>query len=86
MKAKDRVETILPAILLSTLTLGCSEATSTPPPECPKPAPADGCWERLRPLGSGGFPAEPGSNDEPKWEPGRFPASPYSAIAAREGG
>ena len=23
--------------------------------------------------GSGGFPAEPGSNDEPKWEPGRFP-------------
>ena len=35
-------------------------------------APA-GCWQKVLPLGSGGFPPAPGSQNEPVWEPGKFP-------------
>ena len=46
--------------------------------------PVDGgastCWEEVRPLGSGGFPPEKGSNDSPKWEPGRWPLTLQPVI------
>jgi hypothetical protein len=34
---------------------------------------ASACWQQVAPLGSGGFPPEAGSDDAPKWEPGRWP-------------
>jgi hypothetical protein len=39
------------------------------------------CWEQVRPLGSGGFPPEAGSNDSPKWEPGRWPLTLQPIVA-----
>jgi len=35
----------------------------------------------ILPLGSGGFPAIPSSQNEPLWEPGRFPLSLAPHIA-----
>jgi hypothetical protein len=35
----------------------------------------------ILPLGSGGFPAIPGSQNEPLWEPGRFPLTLAPHIA-----
>jgi Galactose oxidase, central domain len=40
-----------------------------------------GCWREVLPLGSGGFPASPGSNDRPLWEPGRFPLTLTPRLA-----
>ena len=37
-------------------------------------------WEQVRPLGSGGFPPEAGSNDRPQWEPGRWPLTLQPVI------
>ena len=51
---------------------GCPQA-GTPPPE--------GCWQAVLPLGSGGFPAGPGSQNRPLWEPGRFPLTLTPHIA-----
>jgi hypothetical protein len=76
--------TLAGALLSTALSLGLTcggDGDTAPPPPCPTPVPADGCWERLRPLGSGGFPAEPGSNDEPKWEPGKFPLTLFPVVA-----
>jgi N-acetylneuraminic acid mutarotase len=39
----------------------------------PGEAAPDGCWEEVLPLGSGGFPPAPGSQNAPLWEPGKFP-------------
>jgi len=44
-------------------------------------APPQGCWQMILPLGSGGFPAIPGSQNEPLWEPGRFPLTLAPHIA-----
>jgi N-acetylneuraminic acid mutarotase len=43
---------------------------------------AGSCWRMIKPLGSGGFPAVPGSNDRPLWEPGKIPVGipPYLAF------
>jgi hypothetical protein len=63
---------LAPAVLALAFACGC--ATVPGGPECKAtPPPSGECWEQLRPLGSGGFPAEPGSNDQPKWSPGKFP-------------
>ena len=61
---------------------------STPPPTrpsatCATPgvtAPA-GCWQEILPLGSGGFPAAPGSQNTPVWEPGKFPLTLRPRLA-----
>jgi len=36
------------------------------------------------PLGSGGFPASPGSQDQPLWQPGKFPLTLTPRIAFRD--
>ena len=46
---------------------------ATPASTQPVAGCASGCWRQVLPLGSGGFPPSPGSNDRPLWEPGRFP-------------
>jgi len=66
---------------LVSLALGACSTAQPGGPLCTAPPPAGGCWEQLRPLGSGGFPAEPGSNDQPKWEPGRFPLTLFPVQA-----
>jgi hypothetical protein len=63
-------------------------STTTPTPgsigsTCATPgtsAPA-GCWEQVLPPGSGGFIPYPGSGDEPKWEPGKYPMTLNPLIA-----
>ena len=52
----------------------CATAGATAP---------SGCWQEILPLGSGGFPASPGSSDEPVWEPGRFPLTLPPRLAYR---
>ena len=39
------------------------------------------CWQAVLPPGSGGFPADPGSENTPLWEPGRFPLTLTPLIA-----
>jgi Kelch motif len=50
----------------------CATPGTTAPP---------GCWQEILPLGSGGFPAAPGSDDRPVWEPGRFPLTLPPGLA-----
>jgi hypothetical protein len=54
-----------------------------PPPACPTSgsSPSEGCWQAVLPLGSGGYPADPGSENTPLWEPGRFPLTLTPLIA-----
>src|SRR6266849_7643435 len=40
-----------------------------------------GCWREVLPLGSGGFPASPGSFDRPLWQPGKFPLTLTPRLA-----
>jgi hypothetical protein len=42
---------------------------------------SEGCWQAVLPLGSGGYPADPGSENTPVWEPGRFPLTLTPHIA-----
>ena len=44
----------------------------------------DSAWQMILPLGSGGHPDEPGSNDIPKWTPGKLPVT-MQPIAAFNG-
>lgn len=37
-------------------------------------------WEQVAPPGSGGFMPYPGSGDEPKWEPGKYPMTLHPVI------
>jgi hypothetical protein len=50
---------------------------------CPSkgPVPSAGCWQTVLPLGSGGFPAAPGSQDRPRWKPGLFPLTLKPQLA-----
>ena len=67
--------------LLSVLAVGCGRDVGpsvTPaalgsPCAVPATAAPTGCWFEILPLGSGGFPPAPGSQDKPPWEPGKFP-------------
>ena len=68
------------AVVAAVLAVSCSSGSgprpgATPAQTCAVPGlTADpGCWHQVRPLGSGGFPPAPGSQDTPQWEPGRFP-------------
>lgn len=72
-------------------TASGSPRTSAPTPSGPTSAgspcatsdaaEAGGCWRELLPLGSGGFPASPGSQDQPLWQPGRFPLTLTPRLA-----
>src|SRR5262245_48161521 len=72
------------AVLTFGLVVSCSGGGSQS--QVKSCLPLDGgstCWELLLPLGSGGFPAEAGSNDSPKWEPGRWPLTLQPVIGPR---
>src|ERR1700674_1618480 len=81
-------------LALAALSVSCGSggdnsnatATATSGPPC---SPVNGatvsagsCWTMIKPLGSGGFPAVPGSNDRPLWEPGKIPVGipPFVAF------
>jgi hypothetical protein len=79
--------------LLILLAVSCAgndnnAATATPAdPACAPPTngatvSAGSCWTMIKPLGSGGFPDVPGSNDRPLWEPGKIPVGipPFVAF------
>jgi hypothetical protein len=78
--------------LVAVLTLSCSGQVRASGPQpspdnsCPTPGAArsDGCWQAILPVGSGGYPADPGSENTPLWEPGRFPLTLTPHIAYDE--
>ncbi|HET9597230.1 MAG TPA: hypothetical protein VFP65_16700 [Anaeromyxobacteraceae bacterium] len=74
----------LAALIAATpLVLACAahgSAAASRGPVCPAPGTTLGCWEQLRPVGSGGFPAEPGSNDRPLWAPGKIPVTLFPVV------
>jgi hypothetical protein len=75
--------------LLAVLALGCGGQVTAPSPQpsldqsCPSSGapPLEGCWQAVLPLGSGGYPADPDSENRPLWEPGRFPLTLTPHIA-----
>ncbi len=68
------------------LASGCSHDGGRSATSCAAPAPGapPTCWTETLPLGSGGFPPSPGSNDTPVWAPGKFPLT-LPARAAFDG-
>jgi hypothetical protein len=77
------------AVVVALLAVGCGEPVdasspqTSPSPSCSSSdaAPSDGCWQAVLPLGSGGYPADPGSQNAPPWEPGRFPLTLTPHVA-----
>lgn len=75
--------------LVAVLAVGCGGPATTPPPQtspdqsCPSSGtpPLEGCWQAVLPSGNGGYPADPGSENSPLWEPGRFPLTLTPHIA-----
>ena len=75
--------------LVAILAAGCagqplaSRPQPTPNHGCPSSglALSEGCWQEILPLGSGGFPAIPGSQNTPLWQPGLFPLTMTPHIA-----
>lgn len=57
----------------------CSSAYS--PSASPAASASESPWQQIAPLGSGGFPPETGSNDSPKWTPGKFPVTLQPILA-----
>lgn len=57
--------------LLVLVAAGCSTGRSS----------AEPAWREVLPLGSGGFPASPGSQDRPQWQPGKFPLTLTPRLA-----
>ena len=63
--------------------IASTTTTTTAGSSCAAPglmAPS-GCWAQVLPLGSGGFPASPGSGDRPLWAPGKFPLTLTPRVA-----
>ncbi len=80
---RTRASLLVLAGCLAVLAMACGSEETPPAVPCATvgvAAPA-GCWVEVLPLGSGGFPASPGSNDRPKWEPGRFPLTLTPKLA-----
>src|SRR5438093_740692 len=82
---RARIGPVCLLLVLTSFVVGCTDdgksATSatatTAGGTCAAPgatAPA-GCWREILPLGSGGFPASPGSSDRPLWAPGKIPVT-----------
>jgi hypothetical protein len=73
----------------TTATTGTTAATPARPTPttsgtgCATPGTAavTGCWQQVLPLGSGGFPPAPGSQNTPLWEPGLFPLTLTPHVA-----
>ena len=76
---RECLKVLAPAVLAAGLACSCASAPGGP--LCTTPPSPGECWEQLRPLGSGGFPDEPGSNDQPKWSPGKFPLTLFPVPA-----
>jgi hypothetical protein len=73
--------------LLVVALVGCSSRQPAATPTTTGPScvtAASGCWREVLPLGSGGFPASPGSSDEPRWQPGKFPLTLTPRVAFRD--
>jgi len=68
--------------LTACILAGCSDGPA-PSSTCATPGvtAAPRCWRQLLPLGSGGFPPAPGSQDSPQWAPGRFPLTLMPQVA-----
>jgi hypothetical protein len=75
------------ASLAAALALACGGSSAKAPSSTsrltclPANDGSSSCWEEVRPLGSGGFPPEAGSNDRPQWQPGRWPLTLQPVIA-----
>jgi hypothetical protein len=75
--------------LVAVLAIGCgvpvraSAPQTSPDHGCPSAgaAPPEGCWQAILPQGSGGFPADPGSQNTPLWKPGLFPLTLTPHVA-----
>ncbi len=67
------------AVVLGLVAVACTDddASSTMPAN----SPSDSSWRMILPLGSGGHPDEPGSNDSPKWMPGKLPVTMQPILA-----
>ena len=67
------------AVVLGLVAVACTDddASSTMPAN----SPSDSSWRMILPLGSGGHPDEPGSNDSPKWTPGKLPVTMQPILA-----
>ena len=77
--------------LVVVVVVGCSAARglarpASPGTPCATPGATapPGCWREVLPLGSGGFPASPGSQDQPRWQPGKFPLALTPRLAFRD--
>jgi hypothetical protein len=72
--------------LCAVLAAACSDdndTSSAGAASCATPgvaAPA-GCWVQVLPLGNGGFPPDPGSENTPVWERGKFPLTLRPHVA-----
>jgi hypothetical protein len=62
---------------------GSSASTATPQGSCAdyESSVVDACWVQVLPPGNGGFMPYPGSGDEPKWQPGKYPMTLNPVIA-----
>ena len=65
----------------SALPTSSAPTASGSPCATPDVAAAPRCWREVLPLGSGGFPASPGSQDQPLWQPGKFPLTLTPRLA-----
>jgi N-acetylneuraminic acid mutarotase len=92
MRVQSAPATLL--ALLQALAIACSgggNVPSPPPstssgPSCPTDeakAPT-GCWTQILAPGSGGYPPSPGSQNEPVWEPGKFPLTLTPRLAFKD--
>jgi hypothetical protein len=86
---RARLPLAVAAALVAVLLVGCaiqvteSAPATSPDHSCPPsgPPPPEGCWQAILPSGSGGYPVDPGSENRPLWEPGRFPLTLTPHIA-----
>ena len=86
---RARLPLAVAAALVAVLLVGCatqvteSAPATSPDHSCPPsgPPPPEGCWQAILPSGSGGYPADPGSENRPLWELGRFPLTLTPHIA-----
>ena len=80
-RMRARLAQAVVAALVAVLVGACggqvraSSPQTAPGPACPSSGtpPSGGCWQAVLPPGNGGYPADPGSENTPLWEPGRFP-------------
>ena len=73
------------AALATLFAVSISACGGTGSPPAPAATSASGSpWQQLRPLGSGGHPSEAGSNDSPKWAPGKIPVGVQPVLAFKD--